>query len=94
VRHKLRRRILARLLGPQGEQALALGRFRLSGEVHQWMYDRVSLTRLLREAGLIEPRQHSAAGSRIAGWTGYHLDTLPGGSAIKPDLFYMEAIKP
>ena len=94
VRHKLRRRILARLLGPQGEQALAIGRFRLSGEVHQWMYDRVSLARLLREAGLIEPRQHAAAGSRIAGWTGYHLDTLPGGGAVKPDLFYMEASKP
>jgi hypothetical protein len=24
----------------------------------------------------------------------FHLDTLPGGQAIKPDLFFMEAIKP
>lgn len=94
VRQRIRRGILARLLGAQGERALAIGRFRLSGEVHHWMYDRVSLARLLRAAGLIEPRQHSAAESRIANWKGYHLDTLPRGAATKPDLFYMEAVKP
>ena len=56
--------------------------------------DKDLAARLLRAAGLIEPRQHSAAESRIANWKGYHLDTLPRGAATKPDLFYMEAVKP
>lgn len=88
-------RLVARgLLGAHDRRALEAGRFRLSGEVHQWMYDRFSLARLLGEAGFPEVCVRDAASSRIADWGRYRLDTLPDGRAIKPDLFFMEAVKP
>lgn len=93
IRGGLRRRFLARLLGPDGARALAIGRFRLSGEVHQWMYDRVSLAHRLREAGFLEPRRCAARESRIIAWPTYDLDTLRNGTIVKPDLLFMEAIR-
>ncbi len=89
----LKRGSLRLLLGPDGMRALAIGRFRLSGEVHHWMYDRYSLGRLLAAAGFRNPVVQDAASSQIPDWTSYHLDTLPDGRAIKPDLLFMEATK-
>lgn len=89
-----RRALAGVLLTAQERQALRIGRFRLSGEVHQWMYDRYSLARVLRAAGFVEPRVFTATTSRIGDWTRYSLDALPGGEPVKPDLFYMEALKP
>ena len=80
--------------GPEAERALNIGRFRLAGEVHQWMYDRFSLARLMSSAGFRDATLRSPLDSAIPGWTEYHLDTLPDGSAIKPDSFFMEATKP
>ena len=82
------------LLGAQDRRALAIGRFRLGGEAHQWMYDRYSLARLLTEAGFVEPCLRQADSSRIPEWTSYDLDTLPDGTVAKPDLFFMEALRP
>jgi predicted SAM-dependent methyltransferase len=82
------------LLGGDDRRALEIGRFRLAGEVHQWMYDRYSLARLLRLAGFRDPQVQDADTSQIANWKSFHLDTLPDGQVIKPDLFFMEAIKP
>jgi hypothetical protein len=90
----IRRRILSWLVGDDADQALAIGRFRLGGEAHHWMYDRVSLSRRLLEAGFVEPQRQNAGTSRIGAWSRYNLDTLLDGRAIKPDLFHMEAIKP
>ncbi len=89
-----KRRILLWLLGAEDRRALEIGRFRLAGEVHQWMYDRYSLARLLRLTGFHEPQLQDANTSRIHNWASFHLDTLPDGRVIKPDLFFMEAIKP
>jgi len=89
-----RRLVAGVLLGARDRRALEIGRFRLCGEVHQWMYDRFSLARLLREAGFHEVLARDAAASRIPDWGSYHLDTLPDGRVIKPDLFFMEAVKP
>lgn len=79
-----------------GEEYLALeiGRFRLAGEVHQWMYDRLSLAELMRETGFENPTQMTAGQSRVADWASFHLDTEPDGSVRKPDSLFMEAIKP
>jgi SAM-dependent methyltransferase len=93
IKRGLRRRFLALVLGAEGERALQIGRFRLSGEAHHWMYDRVSLTRRLREAGFSEIQQQSATTSRIQNWLSFHLDASPDGVPIKPDLFYMEALR-
>jgi len=88
-------RVLVRLMtGRRGLQAFDIGRFRLSGEVHQWLYDRVSLATLLREAGFRDPAMTTPGDSRIPDWPRFHLDTLDDGTAIKPDSLFIEAVKP
>ena len=46
LRDRMRAALVRRLLGRHDYEALMLGRFRLSGEIHQWMYDRYSLALL------------------------------------------------
>lgn len=92
--NKLKKGMLSRLLGKKNKKALEIGRFRLAGEVHQWMYDRYSLSKLLMQAGFRNPQLQSASTSQIPNWTNFNLDTLPDGTIIKPDLFFMEAVKP
>jgi len=74
--------------------ALAVGQFRLGGEVHQWMYDRYSLGQLVINSGFVEVRDCSAASSCIEGFAAYYLDTEPDGTVYKPDSFFLEAQKP
>jgi predicted SAM-dependent methyltransferase len=90
--HARREAIVRRLLGSEYE-LLELGRFRRSGEVHLWMYDRYSLARALAGIGfhgieIVRPDE-----SRIPGWASYHLDTEPDGSICKPDSLFIEASK-
>jgi SAM-dependent methyltransferase len=82
------------LLGSENMRALDIGRFRLAGEVHHWAYDRYSLASLLYRSGFRNCQLCDATVSRIPDWVRYHLDTLSGGQVIKPDLFFMEAVKP
>ncbi len=89
-----KRRIAQWLLGAHDRRSLEIGRFRLAGEVHQWMYDRYSFARLLGQTGFRSSQLQNATTSRIPNWTSFNLDTLPNGQVIKPDLFFMEAIKP
>lgn len=70
-----------------------VGRFRLSGEVHRWMYDRLSLRRLLEGAGFTDCRPMGARESAIPGFALYHLDTAPSGTVRKPDSLFMEAVR-
>ncbi|WP_295438001.1 methyltransferase domain-containing protein [uncultured Thiodictyon sp.] len=89
----VKRRLLALLLGEQGLRALDIGRFRLGGEVHQWVYDPWSLARLVRSAGFSDPVPQGASTSLIPDWQRFYLDTRPDGTVIKPDLLFMEAQK-
>ena len=75
-------------------EAYRLGRFRMRGEVHQWMYDRYSLSQLMMSVGLKDPRQESALTSRIPRWTDVPLDVLPDHTVRKPDSLFMEALRP
>jgi len=75
------------------KSALEIGQFRLSGEIHQWMYDRYSLAKLLKEAGFNNPRVCKANESAIPNFSGYYLDIEPDGSIRKPDSLFMEATK-
>ncbi len=86
--------ILKIILSPTELDALEIGQFRQSGEVHQWMYDHYSLSSLLKECGLQEITKRTANESYIPEWTSFHLDTEPDGSVYKPDSLYMESIKP
>jgi glycosyltransferase involved in cell wall biosynthesis len=82
------------LTPPSPSNPLEIGQFRLSGEVHQWMYDRYSLTKLLREAGFEEVRVCRADESQIPDFNSYLLDIEEDGSVRKPDSLFMEAKKP
>jgi SAM-dependent methyltransferase len=92
---KVSRNKLARIvLSNEDLQALEIGRFRRTGEVHQWMYDRYSLAGLLCGAGFIKTQVCSATESQISNWAQYCLDSEPDGTIYKPDSIYMEAIRP
>ncbi|MBI2240491.1 MAG: FkbM family methyltransferase [Magnetospirillum gryphiswaldense] len=69
-------------------------RFRRGGEVHLWMYDRLSLARLLAEAGFTGIVRRSADQSYAVGFSDYGLDTLADGAVRKPDSLFMEALRP
>jgi predicted SAM-dependent methyltransferase len=87
----LRERLLREILTDVDYKALKLGQFRLSGEVHQWMYDRYSLGKLLSKAGFENVKSVGPGDSQIPHWSDYCLDTEPDGTVYKPDSFYMEA---
>lgn len=71
---------------------LELGRFRLSGEIHQWMYDRYSLGKALEKVGFTNIKVKTAFESDIAEWNKFNLD---GKDNIirKPDSLFIEAYK-
>jgi SAM-dependent methyltransferase len=73
--------------------AAGVGKFRLSGEPHLWMYDRFSLARLLKKVGFTKIERKTAIHSFIPNFRDYNLDTLPDGTIRKPDSLYMEAVK-
>jgi predicted SAM-dependent methyltransferase len=90
----LRRSLLIAIGGPDAVRAIQIGRFRLSGEAHQWMYDRYSLRRLLLASGFRDTCVRPAWESIIPEWSKFELDARSDRTPIKPDLFFMEAVKP
>ncbi|MFX0199791.1 MAG: glycosyltransferase [Candidatus Hodarchaeota archaeon] len=74
--------------------ALKIGQFRLSGETHQWMYDRYSLKVLLEEAGFHDIEACPADESSIPNFSSYLLDIEEDGWVCKPGSLFMEARKP
>lgn len=70
-----------------------IGHFRLSGEIHQWMYDSYSLGRLLQTSGFKKPEVMEAHTSNIKDWNSYELD-IQNGKVHAPASLFMEAIKP
>lgn len=87
------RELLLKVLLGMEYSTLQLGRFRQSGEVHQWMYDRYSLGSLLQKCGLQNIVQRTATDSFIPNWASFNIDTEPDGSVYKPDSLFLEAIK-
>lgn len=73
---------------------LKVAEFRLSGEVHQWMYDHYSMGKLLSETGFRDIRICRAEESEIPDFSRYRLDLEPTGAVRKPDSLFMEARKP
>lgn len=81
------------LLGRERVDQLLACRFRARGEIHQWMYDRFSLARMLEKAGFSTIIQRTAHSSYLDGWAQLPLDVEPDGTVYKPDSLFMEAIK-
>ena len=68
---------------------------RRSGEVHRWMYDRLSLTQLLEEVGFEDCAVKCFDESAIPDWDKYNLDVSRHGNfPRKPDSLYVEGRKP
>jgi predicted SAM-dependent methyltransferase len=94
--------ILAQLRRPEGppepppapESPERAGRFRAGGEIHLWMYDRLSLGRLLESIGFVRAEVCTAQQSGIHGFDRFGLDLDRDGSIRKPDSLFMEAVKP
>jgi predicted SAM-dependent methyltransferase len=85
--------LMSVMLGPDGRAALKEGLFRRSGQVHLWMYDRISLKALLEEAGFTGVKVCRADESRIRQFSSFNLDTL-NGRVRKPDSLFVEAVRP
>jgi predicted SAM-dependent methyltransferase len=76
----------------QQKQYIEIGKFRLGGEIHQWMYDRYSLSKLLSEVGFEAIQVKIAFESAIPDWDSYELESK-NGVIFKPDSLFIEAIK-
>lgn len=66
--------------------------FRKQGEIHQWMYDRYSLKKMLEEIGFKNVEKRTAFTSYINNWSEFKLDG-ENGEVRKPDSLFIEAIK-
>jgi predicted SAM-dependent methyltransferase len=80
------------ILTAEQNKALKIGQFRLGGEIHQWMYDRYSLSELLKRVGFTEVKICNAFESEIKNWETYQLDVI-NGEVRKPDSLFIEARK-
>jgi hypothetical protein len=69
-----------------------LGDARERGETHQWEYDSVSLSSLLRSVGFADIAVTDYQTSRIENWNDIGLD-LDNGHEHRPGSLYIEAIK-
>ena len=89
--NKLREKIIKIALGDE-YRLLQVSRFRNQGEVHQWMYDRFSLSELLKGCGFKNPVVRTAFESAIPNWSEFRLDG-ENGVVRKPDSLFMEAVR-
>ena len=92
-KHNIFRELMVKAFLGKDYDSLLIGRFRKSGEVHQWMYDRYSLNKLLKRCGFVEIKECTPLESLIPDWKNFHLDTDPNGSVYRPDSIFMEAVK-
>ena len=91
--HELISMMLFLLTGKKGRDAFREGLFRSSGEIHRWLYDRLSLAMLLEQTHLVDIQQCSAEESRIPDFGSHQLDVVEG-IVRKPDSLFMEGTKP
>lgn len=84
--------LMKMILSEENLKFIEIGRFRLSGEVHQWMYDRYSLTKLLQSVGFHNIKIKTAFESDIPNWNSFELESK-NGIIFKPDSLFIEAIK-
>jgi predicted SAM-dependent methyltransferase len=75
------------------KQYAEIGKFRLSGEIHQWMYDKYALTRLLKKCGFENIKVQTYTESFIPNWVTFGIEAVEG-KLRKPDSLFMEATKP
>ena len=90
----LKEKLIKIILSDNDYDALCSGRFQNCGELHKHMYDRFSLSELLKKVGFVKCSLQSHVSSLIPKWEEFQLDTTNTGDARKPDSLFLEAIKP
>ena len=70
-----------------------LGDARKRGETHQWMYDSLNLTNILKEVGFKNIKTQSYSSSYILDWNKYGLDVDRENKEYKYGSLYIEARK-
>lgn len=93
IRNCLSRTLLRLLHGRDSAAIFKAVLVRQSGEIHKAMYDRFSLSRLLKSHSFENPIVCAAGESRIPDFPGYELEIV-GKQIRKPDSLFMEAVKP
>lgn len=78
--------------GRRALEQLRLGRFRMSGEIHLWMYDRFSLSSLVEEAGFSEVATARPGESRIPGFARFGLE-IEKGTVRQPVSVFIEGVR-
>jgi len=71
---------------------IVAGKFAYKGELHRWMYDEYSLSKLFEEIGFKKICRMNNNESIIADWNEYGLE-MDDGNAYKPHTVIMEAVK-
>ena len=89
---RIKRKLTKILLTEKEYSSLNLGLFRKSGEIHKWMYDKYSLTKLLQDTGFKKVEIMNHESSNIPEWSTYELD-VRNGKILNPTSLYIEAIK-
>lgn len=84
--------IFKKIRHSQMSEISRIGAFRLGGEIHMWMYDRYSLSRLLKSCGFEEVSIKSPVVSDIPKWKEYELD-IKDGLVYDPTSLFVEAKK-
>jgi len=86
------KRILSKKKVQHTDTHTTIGQFRKGGEIHQWMYDKYSLSKLLSSVGFKDIAKRSAFESSLKNWNNYELESK-NGIIFKPDSLFIEAIK-
>jgi len=69
-----------------------IGNFRLAGEIHYWLYDKLSLKELLQKNDFKNVIKTTSSSSRIPDWPTFELDEK-NGVPYDPKSLFMEATK-
>ncbi len=71
---------------------IEIGKFAMSGELHRWMYDKYSLSELLKKHKFVNIASKTAFDSDIDNFASYNLDVI-NNKIIKADSLFIEAKK-
>lgn len=72
---------------------ILLGDARKRGDTHQWMYDRISLSRILKHLGYQNVLVQTFDSSLIPNWNDYALDLDDQGNQYRGESLYVDAVK-
>ena len=73
---KIPRKIKEKIIYLTANKSSRIGNFRNSGEVHRYLHDFYSLSRLLKNAGFVNIKKLDAHNSSIPSWSKYQLDNI------------------